>query len=103
MSHMSELNADELRECLSDVPTRELADELERRFDPNKNEWDPGCVNIHGFRCGDEGVIVKYEPYGPMGLDKKPRTLQYGIYDARIIVVNDDERVETQTNADKKE
>ena len=77
---------------LKEVPIKDLVDELEQRFDPDKNEYDPGVVNIHSFHCGEEGVIVKYEPCGLEGKDKKPRTLQYGIYNARILVMNDDER-----------
>jgi len=71
------------------ITTKELVDELERRVDPEKQECDHGAITVHGFSRGEEGVIVKYVPYGQMGLDKKPKTLQYGIYDARILVVID--------------
>jgi hypothetical protein len=76
---------------LSSATLKEMIDEIERRKDPEKNEWDPGYVDVHAFQFGEEGVIVKYVPYGPMGLDKKPETARYGIYNARIIVVNDEE------------
>ena len=86
---MSELDAQTRQEYLSDISTKELADELERRVLPNQPEYDPGAVKVHGCSHGEEGVIVKYIPYGDMGLGKKPETQQYGIYDARIIVVVD--------------
>ena len=75
---------------LTAATTKELADELERREDQTKPEWAPGAVRVHGFSCGEEGVIVKYTPYGYQGGDKKGETVQYGIYNARIIVVRDD-------------
>jgi hypothetical protein len=77
---------------LSGIPTEDLVNELERRVDPEKPEWEPGNVIIHAMLHGEEGVIVKYVPYGLQGLDKKPETVQYGIYNARIIVVQDEER-----------
>jgi hypothetical protein len=75
---------------LSVISTKELADELERRVDPEKPEYELGSIQVHGFSYGDEGVIVRYVPYGDMGLDKKSETLQFGIYNARIFVVHDE-------------
>lgn len=74
---------------LAKIPTKVLVDELERRVNPEKPEYESGAIQVYGFSHGEEGVIVKYVPYGQMGLDKKPETLRYGIYDARILVVID--------------
>lgn len=72
---------------LKDATAKELVDELEKRVDPSKQECDPGAITVHAFQYGEEGVIVKYVPCGYEGKDKKPETLQYGIYGARVIVV----------------
>jgi hypothetical protein len=76
---------------LATVSATDLLNELEKRIDPSKAEYDPGAITVHAFQHGEEGVIVKYVPYGQMGLDKKPETLQYGIYNARVIVVIEEE------------
>lgn len=76
---------------LSDVSIKDLADELGRRGKPTQTGYDFGDVFVHGFGYGEEGVIVRYMPCGQMGLNKKPETVQYGIYNARIFVVIDEE------------
>ena len=81
--------AEEIRATLAAISTKDLVDELERRVDPDKPEYDPGAITVHGFSYGEEGVIVKYVPYGQMGFSKKPETLQFGIYNARVLVVID--------------
>jgi hypothetical protein len=72
------------------VTVKELADELERRVVPDQPEYASGSVKVHSFHRGEEGVIVKYIPVGEMGLEKKPETQQWGIYNSRILVVNDE-------------
>jgi hypothetical protein len=76
---------------LSTATTEELLNEIERRIDPEKQEYDPGAITVHAFQHGEEGVIVRYVPYGFEGLEKKPETVQYGIYNARIIIVVESE------------
>jgi hypothetical protein len=72
--------------------TEEILNEIERRIDPSKELYDPGAITVHAFQHGEEGVIVRYVPYGQTGLDKKPETVQFGIYNARIIVVVEEQQ-----------
>ena len=92
MSHMSELDAEARQAILSGSSTMDLIDELEKRVNPEKAEYDPGAVMVYAMQGGEEGVIVKYVPYGYEGKDKKPETVRYGIYNARIIVVIENDK-----------
>ena len=74
---------------LSTATIKELADELEKRVDPTKPEWDPGAVTVYAVQHGEEGVITKFVPFGYQGELKKPENICFGIYNARILVVND--------------
>ena len=83
---------EEMKKLLSTFTTKDLIDEIERRIDPNKEEYEPGAITVHDFHHSEEGVINKFVPYGYEGTLKRPENLQYGIYNARIIVVRDDDQ-----------
>lgn len=78
---------------LEKVPTTKLIDELEKRVDPKIAEYAPGAISVYAMQGSDEGVIVRYFQCGSHGMDKRPETLRYGIYRARIIVAVDEEPV----------